>query len=129
MKKSTLNRMLELADIKPVIKESKMNLSNFALVKESADGNTYAIVRENKKYHIKSTQTKNSLTESEFDYVGGVANKKSFSSFEKATRHLNLMFEEINNHYDVGNVNILESDAFKRKKVCTKNKKEKISSS
>ena len=97
MKKSTLNRMLELADIKPVIKESKMNLSNFELVKESADGNTYAIVRENKKYHIKSTQTKNSLTESEFDYIGGVSNKnkKSFSSFEKATRHLNLMFEEL----------------------------------
>jgi len=44
MKKSTLNRMLELADIKPLIKESKMNLSNFELVKESADGNTYVIV-------------------------------------------------------------------------------------
>ena len=125
MKKSTLNRMLELADIKPVIKESKMNLSNFALVKESADGNTYAIVRENKKYHIKSTQTKNSLTESEFDYVGGVANKKSFSSFEKATSHLNLMFEEINNHYDVGNVNILESDALNEKKFVLKTKKKK----
>jgi len=125
MKKSTLNRMLELADIKPVIKESKINLSNFALVKESADGNTYAIVRENKKYHIKSTQTKNSLTESEFDYVGGVANKKSFSSFEKATRHLNLMFEEINNHYDVENVNLLESNTLNEKKFVLKMKKKK----
>jgi len=119
--------MLELADIKPLIKESKMNLSNFELVKESADGNTYVIVRENKKYHIKSTQTKDNLTESEFDYIGGVANKnkKSFSSFEKATRHLNLMFEEINNHYDVENVNILESDILNEKKFVLKMKKKK----
>lgn len=104
-----------------------MNLSNFELVKESADGNTYAIVRENKKYHIKSTQTKDNLTESEFDYIGGVSNKnkKSFSSFEKATRHLNLMFEEINNHYDVENVNILESDILNEKKFVLKMKKKK----
>ena len=112
MKKSTLNRMLKLADIKPVIKESKMSLSNFELVKNSADGNTYAIVRENKRYHIKQAQTKENLIESDFDYVGGVANKtkRSFTSFSEATRNLNLMFEEINNHYENENTNILESD-------------------
>ena len=112
MKKSTLNRMLKLADIKPVIKESKMSLSNFELVKNSADGNTYAIVRENKRYHIKQAQTKEDLIESDFDYVGGVANKtkRSFTSFSEATRNLNLMFEEINNHYENENTNILESD-------------------
>ena len=75
MKKSTLKRMLELADIKPVIKESKNNLSNFELVKNSVNGNTYAIVRENKRYFIKQTETNNGLTESDFDYVGGLANK------------------------------------------------------
>jgi len=112
MRKSTLQRMLQLADIKPVIKESKMSLSNFELVKKSVDGNTYAIVRENKKYHIKQTQTKENLVESDFDYVGGVSNKmkKAFNSFSEATRNLNLMFEEINNHYENGGVNILESD-------------------
>ena len=127
MKKSTLNRMLELADIKPIIKESKMSLSNFELVKESANGNTYAIVRENKKYFIKSTETKDSITESQFDYIGGISNKNktSFSSFEKATRHLNLMFEEINNHYDVENVNILESNRLDEKKFVLKMKKKK----
>ena len=112
MRKSTLQRMLQLADIKPVIKESKMSLSNFELVKKSADGNTYAIVRENKKYHIKQAQTKENLVESDFDYVGGVANKmkRSFNSFSEATRNLNLMFEEINNHYENESTNILESD-------------------
>ena len=112
MRKSTLQRMLELADIKPVIKESKMSLSNFELVKNSADGNTYAIVRENKKYHIKQAQTKENLVESDFDYFGGVANKmkKAFNSFSEATRHLNLMFEEINNHYNTDTISLFETD-------------------
>ena len=112
MRKSTLKRMLELSDIKPVIKESKMSHSNFELVKSSVDGKTYAIVRESKKYHIKETETKENLSESDFDYVGGYMNKmkKSFKSFSDATKHLNLMFEEINNHYDTESNNILESD-------------------
>jgi hypothetical protein len=128
MRKSTLQRMLQLADIKPVIKEGRMNLSNFELIKESVDGNTYAIVRENTKYYIKSSYTKENLKESDFDYLGGLPNKhkKSFNSFEEATRNLNLMFEEINNHYDgVGNVNLLESDFITEKKYVLKLNKPK----
>jgi hypothetical protein len=132
MKKSTLNRMLKLADIKPVIKESKMSLSNFELVKNSADGNTYAIVRENKRYHIKQAQTKENLVESDFDYVGGVANKikRSFTSFSEATKNLNLMFEEINNHYENESTNILESDSVlsEKKFVLKLDKKKKTKS-
>ncbi len=129
MKKSTLKRMLELSDIKPVIKESKMSHSNFELVKSSSDGKSYAIVREGKKYHIKETETRENLKESDFDYVGGYMNKtkKSFNSFSDATRHLNLMFEEINNHYDVKSTNILESDDIlsEKKFVLKLNKKKK----
>ena len=129
MRKSTLQRMLQLADIKPVIKESKMSLSNFELVKNSVDGNTYAIVRENKKYHIKQAQTKENLVESDFDYVGGVANKmkKAFNSFSEATRGLNFMFEEINNHHENSGTNILESDEVlsEKKFVLKLNKKKK----
>jgi hypothetical protein len=130
MRKSTLNRMLELSNIKPVIKEGKMNLSNFELVKKSINGKTYAIVRENKNYHIKETQTKEKLMESDFDYVGGYMNKmkKSFTSFSDATKHLNLMFEEINNHYDVKSTNILESDSVlvEKKFVLKLNKKKTV---
>ena len=128
MNKKLLKRLLELSDIKPVIKESKMNLSNFELVKKSVNGNTYAIVRENTKYYIKSSQTKENLKESDFDYLGGLANKgrKYFNSFEEATRNLNLMFEEINNHYDgVDNVNLLESDLLNEKKYVLKLNKPK----
>ena len=132
MRKSALNRMLQLADIKPVIKESKMSLSNFELVKNSADGNTYAIVRENKRYHIKQAQTKESLVESDFDYVGGVANKmkRSFTSFSEATRNLNLMFEEINNHHENESTDILESDEVlsEKKFVLKLDKKKKTKS-
>ena len=118
MRDKTLKRMLKLADIKPIIKESKETLlSSMEIVKKSVDGNTYAIVRENKKYFIKSTKTKENLKESDFDYIGGIQNKtkKSFNSFSDVTKHLNLMFEEINNHSNVDNVNILESDFLNEK--------------
>lgn len=124
MRQSTLKRMLELADIKSTINEGVGNRP-FELIKKSVDGNTYAIVRENKNYYIKVTTTKENMNESDFDYLGGVANKnkKSFTSFEKATRHLNLMFEEINNHHNVDNVNILESESLNEKKFVLKMKK------
>ena len=128
MRKSTLNRMLELSNIKTLNEDKKINLSNFDLVKESVNGKTYAIVRENKKYHIKEAETKENLSESDFDYVGGVANKtkKSFTSFSEATRKLNFMFEEINNHYDVESTNILESeDILSEKKFVLKLNKKK----
>ncbi len=124
MRQSTLKRMLKLADIKSTINEG-VGYKPFELVKKSVDGNTYAIVRENKNYYIKVTTTKENINESDFDYLGGVANKnkKSFTSFEKATRHLNLMFEEINNHHNVENVNILESESLNEKKFVLKMKK------
>jgi uncharacterized protein YfkK (UPF0435 family) len=125
MKKSTLNKMLDLSNINPT-KESDV-LSSFDLIKESVNGNTYAIIRENKKYYIKETKTTKDLKESDFDYIGGVANKakNNFKSFSEAAKHLNLMFEEINNHFDVSNVNILESDSLNEKKYVLKLDKKK----
>ena len=44
------------------------------------------------------TETKKKITESDFDYIGGLQNrtKNSFHSFEDATFKLNLMFNDIN---------------------------------
>ena len=124
MRKSTLNKMLALSNIEST-KGGNNNLSSFDLVKESVNGNTYAIIRENKKYYIKESKTTEDLKESDFDYLGGVANKaKNYFNF-MGTRHLNLMFEEINNHYDVDNVNILESDLLDEKKYILKLDKKK----
>lgn len=125
MRKSTLNKMLALSNINST--NGGDNLPSFDLVKESVNGNTYVISRENKKYYIKESKTTENLKESDFDYVGGVANKakNNFKSFSEAAKHLNLMFEEINNHYDVENVNILESDSLNEKKYVLKLDKKK----
>jgi len=125
MRKSTLDKMLVLSNISST-KEGN-DLSSFDLVKECINGNTYAISRENKKYYIKESKTTEKLKESDFDYVGGVANKgkNNFKSFSEAAKHLNLMFEEINNHFDVSNVNILESDSLNEKKYVLKLNKKK----
>jgi hypothetical protein len=111
MNKKTLNRMLELANIKPIT-ENKVELSSLELVKKASNDKVYAIVRENRKYYIKNSDKTQNLTESDFDYIGGVANKSkhSYNSFEDATRHLNLMFDEINRVNGGSFNNILESD-------------------
>ena len=111
MNKKTLNRMLELANIKPIT-ENKVELSSLELVKKAANDKVYAIVRENSKYFIKVTDKKQNLTESDFDYLGGLANKSKYSyrSFEDATKHLNLMFDELNRLNEGSFTNVLESD-------------------
>jgi hypothetical protein len=79
------------------------NMGALELIKKGADGKTYAIVRENRNYYIKTTDTKDTLTESDFDFIGGVQNKtkNQFRSFEDATSRLNLMFNDINRSYGI----------------------------
>ena len=85
------------------------------------------IVRENKKYYIKSSETKENINESDFDYLHGLANKmkSSYPSFEKATKQLNLLFEGINRDFDSEDVNVLENDGIlsEKKFVLKLNKK------
>lgn len=125
-----LKRQLELAGIKP-INESKTNtLSNIELVKKASSGDSYAIIRENRKWYIKVTDKDGILTESDFDYIGGVANKPkhSYTSFSEATKGLNFMFEQLNRyHGNAVGVNILESDEelLDEKKYVLKTKKPK----
>ena len=108
MNQKQLKRLLELSNIKGTsMKEStNRNMGAIELIKKAADGKTYAIVRENRNYYIKNTDTKDTLKESDFNYIGGVQNKSrnSFHSFEEATFKLNLLFNDINR-----NMNIRES--------------------
>jgi hypothetical protein len=97
MNKKQLEKMLRLADVKKPLNES-LKTSAIELIKSAADGNTYAIVRENRTYYIMKTETKTQLTENDFDYIGGLQNrtKNSFRAFDDAVSRLNLMFNDIN---------------------------------
>jgi len=112
MNNKTLQRMLELANIKKPLTENKINPSSIQLVKKASDNKVYAIVRENSKYFIKTTDKQQNLTESDFDYLGGLGNKPkySYNSYEDATKNLNLFFDELNRVNGGSRSNILESD-------------------
>jgi hypothetical protein len=112
-----INRMKDLMKITP-IKES-VNRSVVEISKMGPDGKAYAIVKENSEYYIKVTdKTKNLVTE-DFNYMGGLMNKKdeAYSSYAKATKHLNLKFISIAESLGaektwnvLRNDNLLESD-------------------
>jgi hypothetical protein len=121
-----LKRQLELAGLLNENKQTK-SLPSMELVKEGLDGMTYAIVRENKKYFIKKAETKQNLTEHDFDFLHGLANKikSGYRSFEDATVKLNLIFEDINRNFDGKETNILESDMLDEKKYVLKQPKPK----
>jgi len=117
-----LQRMIELMGNKKPINESVSN-SSLELRKKSANGKTYGIVRENKKYFIKE-----SVNGVDFDFMGGVANKtkNQFHSYEEAVKILNLMFEDINRSHGIQEgVDVLTSDLNEDKKFVIKTKKKK----
>jgi len=105
-----LQRMRELMGNRKPINESKL-VSAVELIKKSPDGKFYGVVRENKKYFIKE-----STDGSNFDFIGGVANKNKhqFESYEHAVRILNLMLED---------TDVLTPDLIEEKKFVIKTKK------
>lgn len=96
--KKQLEKMLRLANIKTKPLNEGSSISAIEFIKSVADGNTYAIVRENRTYYIKSTKTKDTILESDFDYLNGLGNrtKNSFKGYDDAVTRLNLMFNDIN---------------------------------
>ena len=115
-----LQRMKELMGNKKPINES-VSTSAVELVKKSPNGKVYGIVRENRKYFIKESNNG-----TDFDFIGGVANKtkNQHHSYEEAVRQLNLMFEDFNRSYNIQNgTNILESDNIQEKKFVIRTKK------
>lgn len=87
---------------------------------EGADGKIYAIIREGSKFYIKSTQKGSELVKESFDYIGGFMNKKNneFSSYNQASKNLELKLRSINEAYGVNNpVELLNPDK-KEELVC-----------
>jgi hypothetical protein len=91
-----LNRMRELMGAAPI--NEGITRSVIELTKEGPDGNIYAIVRENHEYFIKVSNKKSSLVVEDFQYIGGLQNKKDkvYPSYAKAIKQLNLKFMSLN---------------------------------
>ena len=109
--KEAVNRMLELMG-RNTINENVKN-SVVELTKIGPDGNVYGIVRENHEYYIKMTNQKDNLVTEDFQYIGGLQNKKNeaYPSYAKALKQLNLKFLSLNEAYNKnGNINVFLDD-------------------
>lgn len=86
----------------------------FELVKKGSDGNVYAIVREAHEYVIKKAQLRENLAYGDFDYIGGLANKrKNFhESYAKATQALSLKLMSLHENYG-GECNYSGTDLYR----------------
>lgn len=94
--------------------EKMKKLCNYGLVKESkfkpstknstieyqtqaADGKHYAIVKECKNYYIKYSEPRNNMVTENFEYIGGISNKKNncFNSYNQAFKQLEMKLKSI----------------------------------
>ena len=93
-------RMKELMGISS-INENKSNIV-VELTKMGPDGKAYAIIRENHDYYIKSTTKTLGLVAEDFQYIGGLQNKKqeAYPSYAKAIKHLNLRFNSLSEAFN-----------------------------
>jgi len=108
--REVINRMKDLMEITP-IKES-VDRSVVELTKIGPDGKAYGIVKENQEYYIKVTDKTSNLVAEDFNYIGGLKNKKShaFPSYAKATKKLNMKFIDLAENAEDKIFNILRND-------------------
>lgn len=104
-----LDRMRELMGT--TINESTNN-SVVELTKIAPNGDVYGIVRENHEYYIKTSEKKSNLIAEDFNYIGGLQNKKkeAYPTYAKAIKQLNLKFLSINESFGGDRVNVFEND-------------------
>jgi hypothetical protein len=96
-------RMRQLMGMAPI--NEGVSRSTVELTKIGPDGKAYGIVRENHEYYIKVSDKTSNITVEDFKYIGGLQNKKSeaYSSYAKATKHLNFKFNSICESFDIVN--------------------------
>lgn len=104
-----LDRMRELMG--NTVNESTNN-SVVELTKVGPNGVVYGIVRENHEYYIKTSEKKSNLVTEDFNYIGGLQNKKkeSYPTYAKAIKQLNLKFLSLNEAFGGAKVNVFEND-------------------
>jgi rubrerythrin len=115
-----LERIKDLMGKMSTLNEST-SLSEIENVKKGANGVTYAIIRENQNYFIKTTnKTSGTLIAEDFQYIGGLQNKnlERYNSYAESLKHLNLKFDMLNESYGIKeNINLFESDAVEVKEA------------
>lgn len=106
----TMNRIKELMNITP-IKEG-VDRSVVELAKLGPDGKAYGIVKENSEYFIKVSDKTSNLVAEDFNYIGGLMNKKSqaYTSYSEATKQLNMKFINLAESNEDKVFNILRTD-------------------
>jgi len=95
------------------IQENNKKNSVVELSKLGPDGKVYGIVRENHEYYIKSTDKKENVILEDFNYIGGLKNKKSesYPTYAKAIKHLNLKFNSIAESLNsINTINVFQDD-------------------
>lgn len=99
-----ISRMKDLMGIKPIT-ENTIERSEALITKKGPDNKIYAIIRENHKYHIKSTTNKSNLVVEDFQYNGGLVNKhkSGYSSYAEAIKQLNLTFISLSESLGLSN--------------------------
>ena len=108
--RETVDRMKELMNITP-IKEG-VDRSTEIVTKLGPDGKAYGIVKENSEYYIKVSDKTDNLVSEDFNYIGGLMNKKSeaYDSYSEATKQLNMKFINLAESAEDKIFNVLRND-------------------
>ncbi len=90
--KDVISRMKDLMG--PITEGKQNSTSEVLLTKIGPDGKTYGIVKENHEYYIKISDKSSNLIAEDFNYIGGLQNKKdkAYTSYSQAIKQLNLKF-------------------------------------
>jgi hypothetical protein len=96
-----IERMKELINCKPDGELRNNTSETVEYTVNAADGKTYGIVRECKKYFIKEQNEKG-----EYEYIGGIGNKSEneYSGYNSAFRNIELKIRSINESKNNGKV-------------------------
>jgi len=90
-----IRRIMEIARYNENLPQSVNETKSTEYQISLADGNSYEIVKERQGYIIKQ-----SINESETEYLEPMQNRKYYSSYSQALKRLNLMTKEINTLYE-----------------------------
>jgi hypothetical protein len=86
-----IKRIMEIARFNEVIPEKLNETAKKEYSVNLADGHDYQIVKEKQGYIIKQT-----ISESDADYIEPMKNRKYYSSYSQAFKRLNLLAGELN---------------------------------